>query len=427
MAGGAERILLDVALILVAAKIGGELARRIGQPPVLGEIIMGVALGPSLLHWLPTFSLGSVDPRVEVLAFLAELGVLILLFEVGLETQFADLRKTGASAAVVGILGVVISLAVGFATSYLLATRIGWVLTPEALAQPLMFHVFVGAVLTATSIGITARVLNDLRKLRTPEGKVILGAAVFDDILGLIVLAIVGGIIVNPGTFSALSIAQVFAIALGFFFAAILIGRALGPRVVDGFHRVMRDDNIHVGVALVIMLLFSYLATYFELAAIVGAFAAGLGLSGSVHRHHMFQDLKPVGSLFIGFFFVTLGARVDLSQIGASTLPLVLLVGGLLTVGGILGKLAAGLGVVGIKANRLVVGVGMVPRGEVGLIFALYGLQYKLFENWQYATIILVCLLTTLVTPPWLQALRGRFGPVDEDVERPRVQETVNV
>lgn len=429
MVGGPEHILLLVGLILLGAKLGGEAARRLRQPPVVGEILVGVILGPTLLGLVPRFDIlhevevffqetgGAVPSAREfasgqdlhVLALLAEIGVLVLLFEVGLESNIAELRRVGLSAVLVGTLGVVVSLVAGAVASYLLARQIDWVITDNAIAQPHLLHIFIGATLTATSVGITARVLGDLGKIRTRETQIILGAAVFDDVLGLIVLAIVGGLVVNPQGLSAVGVGQVFLISLGFFFGAILVGRLLGPPLIEFVHRNLRSDYIHLGFAMVFMIAFAYLATVVGLASIVGAFAAGLALSASSHRHVIFEHLKPVGSLFVGFFFVVLGTRVNLREVTGDTALLVLGVGLGLSVIAIVAKLLCGLGVVRARASRLVVGVGMIPRGEVGLIFALFGLDHGLVNNWQYTTIIVVVLVTTLVTPLWLSALKSRF------------------
>lgn len=428
MVGGAEPVLLILALVLLGAKLGGEAARRLRQPPVVGELLVGVALGPSLLGLIPSFDIlhqldlffssgGGATPtgadftagqELYLLAILAEIGVLLLLFEVGLESSLAEIRRVGASAALVGTYGVVFSLILGAAASYLIATRFDWVLTDTAKADPVLMHVFVGAILTATSVGITARVLTDLGRIRSVEAQIVLAAAVFDDVLGLIVLAVVGGLVTDPGGLSALGVGKVFAVSLGFFFAAIFLGRLLAPRLLEVVHR-SRSEYSHLGFSMIFMLLVAYLATVAGLAAIVGAFAAGLALSGSAHRHILFEHLKPVGSVFIGFFFVILGARVDLTQMDAETGPLIVGLGLAITIVAVFAKLLCGLGVVGVRASRLVVGVGMVPRGEVGMIFALFGLEHGLIANWQYTTILLVVLLTTLLAPFWLKALGGRF------------------
>ena len=302
------------------------------------------------------------------------------------------------------------SLVIGAAGSYLLAPRIDWVLTPNAQANPILLHIFVGATLAATSVGITARVLSDLKATRSPEAQIILGAAVFDDVLGLIVLALVSAF-ASAAAVTALGVAKIFVVALGFFVAAILVGVWAVPRLMRWVHRAFKADYVHLGFAMFVMFLVSYLATLAGLAAIVGAFAAGLAFNGSEHRHVIYEHVRPVGSLFISFFFVILGARINLHEITGQTAVLVLGVGLLLTVTGILGKLAAGWGVVRTKASRYVVGVGMVPRGEVGLIFAVFGLEHALVNNWQYTSLIVVVLLTTLVTPYWLKALAGRFNP----------------
>lgn len=434
MAGGAEHLLLVIALIIIGAKIGGELARRVRQPPVVGEILVGVILGPTLLNLVPSFDIlhgveaffggeAGTTPtagdfgaaqQLHVLAILAEIGVLILLFEVGLESNLQELKRVGASAVFVGTLGVVVSLVLGAAASWLIAKQIAWVITENAVAAPNLLHIFIGATLTATSVGITARVLGDLQKIRTPEAQIILGAAVFDDVLGLIVLAIVGGLVTDPGSLTALGVGKVFVISLGFFFLAIILGRLFAPRLIDLIHHRLHSEFIHLGFAMAFMILVAYLATVAGLASIVGAFAAGLALSGSTHRHVIFENLKPIGSIFVGFFFVVLGTRVDLSQITGDTGLLVVGIGVGLTIIAVIAKLACGLGVVRVKASRYVVGVGMVPRGEVGLIFALFGLDHGLVTNWQYTTIILVVLLTTLITPAWLKSLEKRFSPLGE-------------
>lgn len=409
MASGPETILLSLLLVLVAAKLGAEAARRVRQPPVVGEMLAGILLGPSLLNLLPDFAAAPLGEDAIVLSALALLGVLFLLFEVGLESDIQGMRRVGASAGLVGFLGVIVSLAAGAAVSWLVATRFEWVVTPTAIGNPTLMHIFIGATLTATSVGITARVLTDMGKIKTVEARIILGAAVFDDVLGLVVLAIVGGLVTDPTAVTALGSVRVLAIALAFFFAAIALGAWLAPHMLRYAGHVLGDGYGHLAFATTWMLLLSYLSTLVGLASIVGAFAAGLGLSRSPERHTVFDHLRPVASLFVGVFFVVLGARVDLTQIPINDLTLVITVTLGLTVIGILAKLAAGLGVVGRGADRFVVGIGMVPRGEVGLIFALFGLQHALLANWQYAILILVVLLTTLITPFWLKRVARRF------------------
>lgn len=417
MAAEGGELLLAMVLVLAGAKLGGEVFRRIGQPPLIGEILVGVLLGPSLLHILPDFSIDAEHtPTAEVLLALSQIGVLLLLFEVGLETDIKAFQRVGVSAGFVGFLGVAVSLAVGAAISYALVPYIPWVLTPEAQSKPILLHVFVGAALTATSVGITAQVLRQLGKLRSPETQVILGAAVFDDVLGLIVLAIVSGL-VGGAALSPLGIAWVFVASLGFFVAAIIVGAWFAPRMMAFVHRFFKAEYVHLGFAVLFMFFVSYLATLSGLAAIVGAFAAGLALSRSEHQHIIFEHVRPVGSLFISFFFIVLGARIDLREAAGDTGLYVVLAGLLLTVGGVLAKLAAGLGVVRMKASRYLVGIGMVPRGEVGLIFAVFGLEHGLVENWQYTSIIIVVLLTTLITPMWLKREARRFSPTTEAAE----------
>jgi Kef-type K+ transport system membrane component KefB len=423
--GETEVLLLRLALLILVAKVFGEIARRVHQPPVAGEILGGVLIGPSVLGWIPPFEthvlpitlhdLASANSQAFLEA-LGELGVLILLFEVGLESNLRDMRRVGTSATLVGVLGVAISLAAGYAASWFLMQAMPWDVTEAAMGRPWLLHLFVGATLTATSVGITARVLRELGVLGTPEAQTILGAAVIDDVLGLIVLAIVTALAAGAAI-TAASVGTILAFAVGFFVAAVLVGTWLGPRLFGLIDRVFRGEYALLAFAIVFMLAVSSLANLAGLAAIVGAFAAGLALSGSDKRHDMASALRPVASLFVSLFFVLLGARVDLRDLGGDTATYAMAAALLLTATGILAKLAAGWGVTDRIVDKFAVGVGMVPRGEVGLIFAVYGLTHALVAGWQYATLVLVVLLTTLATPPWLKAIKPRFKPM-QDVSR---------
>jgi Kef-type K+ transport system membrane component KefB len=413
--GGA--LLLQLVLVLAGAKLGAEVFRRLGQPALVGEIMVGLLLGPSLLSVLPDF-LGPATTESTVLLAFAEIGVLLLLFEVGLETDLQAFRRVGPSAGLVGLLGVVFSLGAGYALSAILVGRIPWIVTATAQAQPQLLHIFIGAALAATSVGITARVLSDMGRSRTPEGLIILGAAVFDDVLGLIVLALVSGLV--GGSLAPIRIATVLIAGLGFFLLAIAAGGWLGQRLLRLVGRTFKADYAHLGFAVLFMLFVSWLATLVGLAPIVGAFAAGLALNSSEHRQIIFEHVKPVGSLFVSFFFVVLGARIDLRGATGATTGWILIAGLALTLVGTMAKLGAGLGVVGVRASRYVVGIGMVPRGEVGLIFAVFGLDHGLITNWQYTCLVLVVLLTTLITPLWLKASARRFSaPMDGPVPHP--------
>ncbi|MGH7545459.1 MAG: cation:proton antiporter, partial [Gemmatimonadota bacterium] len=339
--------------ILAGAKLVGEVAERIGQPAVLGELVAGAVLGPSLLTW--------VDPKAEPIHLLAELGVVILLFEIGLETNLRRLFSVGKESAAVAVVGVVLPLGAGWAIGAL-------------LGYPPLFSLFLGAALTATSVGITARVLSDLGRLQTPESQVVLGAAVIDDVLGLVVLAVVSGL-VEGGDLTWRAIAVPTIKAFGFLAVALVIGRfAAGPLL-------RAVDRLRVGGALfVFSLLFAFLlavaAEAVGSALIVGAFAAGLLLSETGRSHEIESALKPVALIFVPVFFVTVGAMMDLrllNPFAAENAPVLLLALGLTAVA-IVTKLAAGYAPYWTRLRKLVIGVGMVPRGEVGLIFAQIGL-----------------------------------------------------
>lgn len=424
MANEAVAVLLPIVVILVAARIGSELARRARLPGVVGEIVAGILLGPSVIRFLDVTSENAAAiPATEVLLFLGELGVLLLLFEVGLESDLGQLRRVGASASLVGTLGVVVSLAAGAAVSFGLANFDAWIDTDAAVQTPVYLHLFVGAILTATSVGITARVLSEMGRIQTIESQVILGAAVVDDVLGLVVLAIMGGLV--AGGLTAIGIGVVVVKAIGFFIVGLAAASWAFPRFLRGLHKVFKADFVHFGFAVIFMLMLAYAAAAAGLAPIVGAFVAGIAFSRSEHRHEIFDQVRPMGSLFTGFFFVLLGAHVDLTQFPVEQMTVALVAIIVLTVSGVAAKLGAGLGVLRGQADRLTVGVGMVPRGEVGFIFALAALQFGVLANWQYTILIVVILLTTLVAPPWLKALRNRFQPSEVAPIQARLEDAV--
>ena len=417
MAAGAERIILEILIVLAAAKIGGELAERFHQSSVIGELVFGVLIGPSLLGWidpdallpritdyavtgLPSgVSLGDAMD-VHVLKIFAEVGVILLLFEVGLESNLKEMIRVGPSAILVGVIGIVVSFVVGYGLSYTFAHFDLW-------ADRWVFHVFVGATLTATSVGITARVLADMGKLNTDEARIILGAAVFDDIGGLLILAIVVGL-VGGAALGAWEIGLILLKAVGFLVLSVWLGILLVPPIVDRLATQLRTRGAMLILAFVFMLAISYLAGLAGLATIVGAFAGGLILAQSKAHSQIFRDIRPISALLVPFFFVLLGVQVDLREI-AGRGTAVLIVGVILSIGAILAKLSAGWGVVGSGASRYVVGVGMAPRGEVGLIFAQVGLASKTIGADTYAAVVIVVMATTFFAPPVLGAL---FKPV---------------
>ncbi len=392
-------LLLSLAAILLGAKLLGDLAERIGQPAVLGELIAGVLLGPSLLGIIPLE--GSL---AEVLHVVAELGVILLLFEIGLETDLREMFRVGPAALAVAAVGVVLPFALGYV--YWTAGGPG---VPGGSGPTAA--IFVGATLTATSVGITARVLSDLNRMRTREASIILGAAVIDDVLGLVILTVVSGIVAG-GAVSLLGAGRVLAVAVGFLVVAVVLGRLVAPRMFQ-FAERMRVRGVLVAAAVAVAFGLAGLAELAGSAHILGAFAAGLILSGTNQFDTIERELKPVASIFAPVFFVVVGASVDLrlldpSREGAGEL-LILTV--LLSILAIVGKIAAGWAAPWEPYRRLAVGVGMVPRGEVGLIFANIGLRSGVISDAVFSALLLVVMISTFVAPPALKALFSRETP----------------
>ena len=378
---------LYVALIIAVAKIFGEVSERIGQPAVLGELLAGVILSATLFKWMNA----EVSSNLPLL-FLAELGVILLLFEIGLDSDLDEFLGVGPSALAVAFIGVIGP----FVAGYFASTMLG-------LSQTV--SIFVGATLTATSVGITARTLRDLNKLRTLESRIILGAAVIDDVLGLIILAVINSLAAS-GSVSAFVIIKTAVFAIAFLAAAILIGIPLAPYALAIARRMQTRGALMVS-AFIFCLVLSYIAHLIHLATIIGAFAAGLVLARSEHKAHISDRIKPVADIFVPIFFVMLGTSVDLSVFNPanpearSTFALV----GILTVLAVGTKMLSGLGVLRRGVNKLAVGVGMIPRGEVGLIFASVGLTYSIITSSQYAAILAVVIITTFITPPLLKTI----------------------
>jgi Kef-type K+ transport system membrane component KefB len=384
---GVSEFFLILVSILVAAKLFGELAERVGQPAVLGELLAGVVLGASVL--------GVVDPETEMVHLLAELGVVILLFEIGLETDLKRLMAVGSSAAMVAFAGVVLPFGLGFGVALLLGLD-----TIAALVA--------GAALTATSVGITARVLADLGRLDDPEGQVVLGAAVIDDVIGLIILAVIAGVVAG----TEVSVAQVAIStvkAFGFLVLALVLGRFFVPGLFDLLGRLGRESNLAV-MGLAFALLLSLAAERAGSALIVGAFAAGLVLQPTLWAPVVREGVVRLGHFLVPVFFVAVGAAVDVRSFGE---PRVLLLGLALLAVGILGKVLAGFTPWWFKGRKLVVGVAMVPRGEVGLIFAQMGLAAGAVDGGQYSALMLMVMGTTFVAPPALRALLKNGDPPD--------------
>jgi Kef-type K+ transport system membrane component KefB len=377
--------LVAFAAALFGAKLMGALAERIGQPSVLGELLAGVILGPSVL---------GLVPLSEGIFLLAEIGVVLLLFEVGLETDLEELLRVGGPAVAVALAGMVLPFAGGLALT-------------KALGYPTLTAIFVGAALTATSIGITARVLSELGVLKTKEGQIILGAAVIDDVLGLVVLAIVSKL-AQTGTLSATGALKSTALAIGFLAVAVGVGMPVGKWLVNVVGRSQARGML--GAAAVAFAVFvAWGAKKADSAPIVGAFAAGLALARTNRRHDIEAALRPVVDVFAPVFFVYVGAEVDVRLLNPAVPEnhAALLLGLGLTVIGFLGKLAAGYCAWG-NVRRSFIGAGMVPRGEVGLIFASLGLAEKALPNGVFVAVLVAVFLTTFVSPPLLKRLKPK-------------------
>ncbi len=369
-------ILLELLVILILAKVAGWLCHKIGQSAVLGELVVGMLLGPSVFHF--------INPESQVIIFLAELGVIILLFEVGIESNMYKLLKVGFASALVAIVGVVLPLVAGYL--YFLST-----------GATTLVALFVGATLTATSVGITMRIFSEKGKLDSNEGKIILGAAVIDDILGLIILSIVVSI-AEVGKVSLLNVGKVSFFSILFLVGSIFLGIKLAQTIMK-IVRSLKMKRIFAVTAMVFALGFSYLAYEIGLATIVGAFAAGLILETTEEKEHIRERMKPIADIFVPIFFVHAGLMMNLQTLSNTALLLPM---GILLIIAILGKVLSGFAVVRSKANKLVIGIGMVPRGEVGLIFAAFGLSNAIIGADLYALLVVVIMLTTFIAPPLL-------------------------
>ncbi len=402
--GLSYEVWLILAAMILAAKLGGEVAVRLNQPSVLGELCVGIVLGNLSLLGIHTFDGAAELVPVE---FLAELGVVLLLFEVGLESTLTEMRAVAPTSGLVAIIGVVAPMVLGYGVSL-------WLL-PES---PFSLHLFIGATLAATSVGITARVLKDLNAMGRPETRVILGAAVIDDVLGLIVLAVVASIAEFGAMPGPLDLTKIIGLAAGFLIGALLLGAYVMPGVFR-FASKLQTQDVLAGVAIGLCLLLAGISGAAGLAPIVGAFAAGLILDevhvrpfGRKSAHDLTEIIGPIVAVMAPIFFVRTGMMVKLGGIGMEPLLLAFA----LTTVAIIGKLVSGLGVRGGTADRLTVGIGMIPRGEVGLIFANVGAGITLegeplIAAGVYAAIVLMVMATTVVTPPWLaQRLRQVMG-----------------
>ncbi|MEE9175249.1 MAG: cation:proton antiporter, partial [Thermodesulfobacteriota bacterium] len=411
-----EHFFIALALILIFSKVFGELAERIKQPSVLGELVAGIILGGSVLAVVPSVA-GMAG--YDTFHLLAEVGVAILLFEIGLETDLKDLIKVGFTSMLVAIVGVIVPFALGFA-SILVFEKYGMLGNVDPNFT-ILIAITAGATLTATSVGITARVLSDMNRLQSGEAKIILGAAVIDDILGLIILGVVSGLIESSESgigvsVSAASVGIIFLKAFGFLFAAIIIGNLISKRLFNLVEK-MRVRGVLLLSALSFAFIFAYLASLVGLAPIVGAFAAGLVLANTNQFKSIEERLKPVSDFFTPIFFIMVGAAVDVSVFNPfvkENIP-ILLIALTLFIVAVVGKLVSGFAVLQKGIKKSVVGVGMIPRGEVGLIFAQVGLTYGIFTSELFSAVTVMVMLTTFIAPPLLKIMFARGGDMVEE------------
>lgn len=370
-------ILLEFLTILILAKAAGWLCHKIGQSAVLGELIVGLILGPSLLNIFH-------PETAEIFTFLAEFGVILLLFEVGLESNIYKLLKVGLASALVAIVGVALPFLLGYLYyNYLGATSI--------------VALFIGATLTATSVGITMRIFAEKNKIDTNEGKIILGAAVIDDIIGLIILSVLVGII-EVGKVSLFNIGKISLLSILFLVGSIYLGIKLSPFLLK-LTQKLDVQRTYAVTAIIFAFGLAYIANSIGLATIVGAFAAGLILETRQDKDNIREKIKPIAAVFVPIFFVHAGTLMDISTLFDTKILLPILI---LFVIAVIGKIIAGWAAIRVKAKRFVIGLGMIPRGEVGIIFATFGLTNKVIEPSIYAMLVVVIMLTTFVTPPLL-------------------------
>jgi Na+:H+ antiporter len=378
-------VLRNILVVLIAAKLAAELAERAGIPAVVGEIVAGILIGPSVL--------GLVESGDEVLRTLGEIGVILLLLDVGLEMDLVELGRVGRASFLVATVGVVTPMVLGLGAMEAFVT------------DDFNVALFVGAALTATSVGITARVFSDLRAMATTEARVVLGAAVADDVMGLVVLTVVVRL-VTEGSVSLVAVAGIVTGAVAFLVVGVVLGMRVAPPLFRAVARVSRSTGTLVALALAFTLAFAELADLARLAPIVGAFVAGIALNRSDQADHIRRELTPVGHLFIPVFFLQIGIDADIASFGQAS---VLRDAAILLTVAVVGKLVSPLGAIGTPGDKPLIGLGMLPRGEVGLIFATIGLANGVLNHDLYAALLLVVLVTTLATPQLLKLRYGRL------------------
>lgn len=402
LANGVSETFTQTSLLLILmitlADVCGFIFERLGMAEILGEIYAGIMLGNLALLGID-FDLSYLLRSSEFMVYSSELALVLLLFLVGLESDMRDLLRVGRNAVAVAVTGVALPVLLGLAAGAVLGYGMGvegW---------------FVGAMLAATSVGITAKLLGDNGLVNTNSARVILGAAVIDDVVGILLLAVLASVVVS-GEVSALELLWIVAKALLFFAGALLVGQKFMPGVIH-IISLNKHSSVWTGFALCLALAFAQLAHFAGLAPLIGAFMAGLILDDvdfkvgdALQKHRLEELVKPISDIMITIFFVGIGAQV---QLQALLEPQVLLIIIVLTVVAIVSKGAAGYMVRGKDFDRPGIGFGMIPRGEVGLVFAAFAFSHNVFSADLYSALVLVVLLTTLVGPLLLKPRLARF------------------
>ncbi|MEJ8546338.1 monovalent cation:proton antiporter-2 (CPA2) family protein [Brevibacillus borstelensis] len=369
-------IIFELAIILLASKIAGDLAARIGQPSVLGKLLIGIILGPAVL---------GVITSTDIISELSEVGVILLMFLAGLETDIDEFKRTGKASAYVGIVGILVPLSIGYATGLLMKMS-----TFEAI--------FLGLLLSATSVSISVQALKEMDRLKSKEGMTILGAAVIDDVLVIIVLAFL-----MSAAGGEVDLGLLIAKKVGFFAVAVLLGWIAVPWLLKRFAPLRVTESV-ISAGLIICFLYAVLAEYAGVAAIIGAYIAGVAISLTDYKHEVFEKVETIGySVFVPVFFTSIGIAVEFHGLGRYVWIIVLLsAAAILTklLGSAVGAFFAGFG----WRSSFGIGSAMVSRGEVALIIASIGLESGLLAQQLFPVIVIVVLVTTVVTPPMMKA-----------------------
>ncbi len=402
----AHTFFLYLLIILLAARLFAELAVRLKSPSVIGELFAGIVIGPSLFGW--------IEP-VEALKLMAEIGIILLLFEVGLSTDIKRLIRSGAKSTIVAIIGFVAPLVFGFSAAY-------WL-----FELSLLISLFIGGTLTATSIGITVRVLTDLKLNNSHQGQIVLGAAVLDDVLGVMLLALLYEFSIGGGV-NWVNAAKVLLFVSAFFILAPMLAKLMSL-VIKRVHATSEIPGLIPTTIVSLVLFFAWLAHAIGAPELLGGFAAGLALSRrfflplgvTLRTDEDFaktieQQMQPIISLFTPIFFVVVGLSINLREIDWSS-PQVWVFSSVLLVAAIAGKLIGSFFIRENLASRIMIGMSMVPRGEVGLIFAELGRLSGIFNNETHAGMVIVIVLTTIIPPFAMKWFYRRYSSLLTDAE----------